>query len=475
MHGTEKNPLVDAEQGVFTPHLTNPYEADAGVAPVECPHLGLLATSPGNWWLEADYRAERVYLEGKPKLSGTLVKLSSHYCNAAVKNIRTSHPPGKPVQQEEFDRAASLFKELMKGVLKYANDRADDTSEVLSLQQGLDHVFASLPSLANISSRLRMLVDWNLLKQEMWHAGAAVDLNLAAFEEDDNWGDYPGPHCLVMDKGGVSRVITALQAQLTSATTLLLNHKVTTVDASATANKGSDDENESPVTVSTANGTSFTGKRVLVTFPIGVLQASPRMFVPPLSASKQNAFAALKMGSYLKIYLLFEEPFWTEPNGGMETEKPEPRLFQPFLGLAGHPERVSCFVDYHAVKRVPVLIGVAANELGRKLSKLSDEALVEECLGSLSLMLSCPLSALPAPTAVNVKRWDSDEFSMGAYSYLALGATEQDCEAMSEPELDGRVFFAGEGCSLEGQGCMHGAVDTAVEAVKVMVKSLGGD
>lgn len=67
--------------------------------------------------------------------------------------------------------------------------------------------------------------------------------------------------------------------------------------------------------VSAANTILLHAPRVLVTVPIGVLQAAPREtgaieFSPPLPRDKLNAIAGLEMGKVIRVVLHFRERFW---------------------------------------------------------------------------------------------------------------------------------------------------------------------
>ncbi|KAF8822404.1 hypothetical protein IE077_003831 [Cardiosporidium cionae] len=60
-------------------------------------------------------------------------------------------------------------------------------------------------------------------------------------------------------------------------------------------------------------GQVFHCSYVIITLPLGVLQATRHtLFSPPLPPSKQNAFDLLKFGVFEKIYLHFDTPFWSD-------------------------------------------------------------------------------------------------------------------------------------------------------------------
>lgn len=61
------------------------------------------------------------------------------------------------------------------------------------------------------------------------------------------------------------------------------------------------------------------------------------------------------------------------------------------------------------------------------------------------------------PVASIITRWAHDPFAFGSYSYLKPGASPADRAALGAP-VDGRLFFAGEACSLDYPATVHGAL-----------------
>ena len=66
-------------------------------------------------------------------------------------------------------------------------------------------------------------------------------------------------------------------------------------------------------------------------------------------------------------------------------------------------------------------------------------------------------SATPAPRAAQVTRWARDPYAGGAYSFYAVGSSPADREALARPEAGGALRFAGEACSVDYFGTVHGA------------------
>jgi monoamine oxidase len=65
--------------------------------------------------------------------------------------------------------------------------------------------------------------------------------------------------------------------------------------------------------------------------------------------------------------------------------------------------------------------------------------------------------------------WQSDPFSLGAYSYAPKGALNAS-EAMAQP-VEGTLFFAGEHTDTSGHwGTVHGALRSGLRAARQILE-----
>ncbi len=69
-----------------------------------------------------------------------------------------------------------------------------------------------------------------------------------------------------------------------------------------------------------------------------------------------------------------------------------------------------------------------------------------------------------------ITRWSQDPFSLGAYSFPAVGSKEGDNAACAAPE--GLLHFAGEHCSSKHYGTMHGAYQSGMDAARRLLQVL---
>jgi monoamine oxidase len=204
--------------------------------------------------------------------------------------------------------------------------------------------------------------------------------------------------------------------------------------------------NDFGVTV-TAAGERFDASYVIVTVPLGVLQAGDIEFQPPLPRVKRTAIERLGMGTLNACWLRFPQAFWPED--------------AHLLGyISERTGEWSTWLSLTPLTGAPVLCGRNVGSVARELEALSDEEIVASAMRVLRAIYG---DDIPAPEASVVTRWASDPFARGSSSYLALGSTPDDYETLSDP-VGGRVLFAGEATNPEYPSTVHGAYLSGLRA-----------
>ncbi len=207
---------------------------------------------------------------------------------------------------------------------------------------------------------------------------------------------------------------------------------------------------ESPVTeivvgpdgvLVTTGGTQCPGSHVVVTVPLGVLKAGTITFSPPLPARKQAAIDALQMGNLEKVVLTWEERWW-HPGGGWFVD-------------ATASGRFPMVVDATDWAGAPTLVLLYGGRYARAIqSERSDAAIVEAALDVVSSLYA---EVPPPPAASRVTHWTTDPWALGSYSFLPVGSSRTDIEALAEP-VGGRLLFAGEATYWQYYETAHGAM-----------------
>jgi monoamine oxidase len=208
--------------------------------------------------------------------------------------------------------------------------------------------------------------------------------------------------------------------------------------------------------------------RVLVTVPLGVLQAPEGSqgairFTPALD-EKRGILGKLAMGNVLKLVFRFREPFWEDV---LEWCGDDGTREHKFLMDVGE------FPAWWTPSPVaaPVLTAWAGGGAAtRVLAQQGDH--VAHALGELASVLDVPIDRVQAEV-VDWRRhdWHADPFSRGAYSYVPADALPAQ-RSLAEP-VDDVVFFAGEATAEGGWvGTVDGAILSGRRAATEILRSL---
>jgi monoamine oxidase len=210
----------------------------------------------------------------------------------------------------------------------------------------------------------------------------------------------------------------------------------------------------------------FRARRVLITVPLGVLQALPgesgAIRFDPEPPGILDAVRALEMGHAVRITLRFRERFWEER-----------RDLADLSFLHGDSGSVPTWWTALPV-RVPLLTGWAAGPAAGRFRGKDTAFVVEEALDSLALLLGARRSRLEALLdAWYYHDWTADPFSRGAYSYVPVDGL--DARKILATPVEDTLYFAGEATDLQGHSAtVHGALAAGRRAARVVLESFGG-
>ncbi|XVF49010.1 hypothetical protein PTKIN_Ptkin03bG0234500 [Pterospermum kingtungense] len=253
-------------------------------------------------------------------------------------------------------------------------------------------------------------------------------------------------------------------------------------------------DHSKPVKIHFCDGSVMLADHVIVTVSLGVLKAKAcqdsGMFNPPLPSFKTEAISRLGYGVVNKLFLQLS------PNGNRKAGE-VPKF--PSLQMVFHrPDselrhrkipwwirRTASLSPIH--NNSNVLLSWFAGKEALELEKLSDEELIEGVSSTVSSLLSKPHGFCNGDVgAVSVgdssesevrivkvlkSKWGSDPLFFGSYSYVAVGSSGADLDAMAEPlpkvgsSCDGgggvmhplQILFAGEATHRTHYSTTHGA------------------
>ncbi|MEU6971473.1 FAD-dependent oxidoreductase [Kitasatospora aureofaciens] len=282
---------------------------------------------------------------------------------------------------------------------------------------------------SSLSDQDKALLNWDLNDYEHEYSGSVEQMSGLHFDEDNK---VKGKDVLFPQ--GYHQITDLLAAGLSVRTGQVVK---------------SIDWNSGGVTVTTDKGV-FQADRVVVTLPLGVLQAGAVKFGPGLPADKLTAVSKLGVGVLNKCYLRFPTVFWADTD---------------WLGYVPRVDRYGQWTQWINVTRPtgkPVLLGFNAADFGRTVEGWSDARIVDSAMATLRTMYG---SGIPAPLDYQITRWASDPYALGSYSFNKLGSTPAMRDQLAAA-VDGRVHFAGEATDKGDFATVHGAYLSGIRAAK---------
>lgn len=201
-------------------------------------------------------------------------------------------------------------------------------------------------------------------------------------------------------------------------------------------------------------GTTYSAKNAIITVPLGVLRAGTIIFDPPLT-TKAYAFSRLEMGHVVKAIVYFRKRWWEKTAGAfgyaISYDAPIPTWWTQLPARTG------------------LLTGWAAGPAGEDLAKCQRTEILSQAVTSLSRIFGVAEETIDNElVACHFHNWSEDPFSLGAYSYPAVGGIEA-ARQLAQP-VESTLFFAGEATDFSGHhGTVHGAIASGYRAADEII------
>ncbi|XP_067394892.1 peroxisomal N(1)-acetyl-spermine/spermidine oxidase [Emydura macquarii macquarii] len=222
-----------------------------------------------------------------------------------------------------------------------------------------------------------------------------------------------------------------------------------------------------PVQVECEDGERFLADHVIITVPLGFLKEHHKTFIdPPLPPRKAEAIRQLGFGTNNKIFLEFEQPFW--PPGCQLIEavwEDESPLVKAGTDLqAKWFRKLTVFIVLQPPERYGhVLCGFIAGKESEYMETLTDAEVLTALTDVIRRLTGNP--HLAPPKKVLRSQWHSAPYTRGSYSYVAVGSSGDDIDALAQPlpedAADPRllqILFAGEATHRTFYSTTHGAL-----------------
>ncbi|MFM8791085.1 MAG: flavin monoamine oxidase family protein [Solirubrobacterales bacterium] len=320
---------------------------------------------------------------------------------------------GAPIPARSMERAIAARDSIIEGLYRRAW-RAGDRPMAPPLDRAIERA-------------VQNGVDRNVLE---WMLGVEIPLDLAAdpnqislegFDEGEVW--QGGSDLLI--RGGAGQLIDWLARGIGEVETGARVERV------ANGKRG--------VEVELSSGETITADGCVVTAPLGVLKAGAIRFTPTLPRGHRRAIGRIGFGLLDKTFLAYGSKWWGDG------------LTQ--LGTVGFPlaSTISAF-DFEPVSGTPLLCAFTGGRFARRQEAGGAEGATPAVVRRLRLGFGGDAE----PERALSTRWESDPFTRGSYSFLAVGSSSRDRAVLGSPI--GRVILAGEHTSTDRPATMDGAL-----------------
>jgi monoamine oxidase len=197
--------------------------------------------------------------------------------------------------------------------------------------------------------------------------------------------------------------------------------------------------------------------RVICTVPFTMLRQVDGVRALALGRKKQEAIAQLGYGNNAKVMYGFTERWWRNPavklpassNGSIFTDLPLQCTWESSRGQAGAS-------------------GILTNFLGGAGARPFNAERFDKFRDELDRVFPGVAGKFDGKRAV--MNWPEYKFTRGSYTCPLVGQYTTLLKVAGEPELDGRLIFAGEHTSGEFSGFMNGAVRSGNRAAKEILE-----
>jgi hypothetical protein len=190
------------------------------------------------------------------------------------------------------------------------------------------------------------------------------------------------------------------------------------------------------------------GRQVVITLPLGVLQAGDVEFSP--DPGKSRALARLASGPVVRVAMKFQEAFWSKWHPEVaffhNLDAPFPTLWTPLP------------------MRAPLMTAWAGGPKAARVAGLPKKLVLERATASLRSVFG----HIPRVEAYLAQDWQADRFARGGYSYVLVGG--QGARAALAKPVQNTLFFAGEATDAEEAGTVAGALRSGIRAAREIVR-----
>jgi monoamine oxidase len=265
-------------------------------------------------------------------------------------------------------------------------------------------------------------------------------------------GDYEASETSELDSGAFSEMIEKSEANgenvvLKDSYAPIIDHFMAGLEIRTECPVKHITQNTESILVELQDGTLYEARQAVVTVSLGVLKSGKISFSPGLPREKIEAIRRLSMGNAMKLILRFNESFDIHS------------LFEIADGDNETLQTVTCW--WASANSPHVLVGYCGGSRAENALALPESELLEKVMADLGNIADQDLSKLLID--YKIARWDTNPFTLGAYTNHPVGSSSQDNKELARPT--GRIFWAGEATDFDGNyATVHGAIASGQRA-----------
>uniref|UniRef100_A0A1J3IG30 Putative polyamine oxidase 5 n=1 Tax=Noccaea caerulescens TaxID=107243 RepID=A0A1J3IG30_NOCCA len=448
----------------------------------------------------------RTFAEGGFEIEPSIVDPISGLFNALMELAQ-----GKEISQSDGDSGCSADIHEIATRFFSARNGFDGSSVGSFLKSGFDAYWDSISNGGENENGVKGYGKWSrksleeavfaMFSNTQRTYTSADDLSTLDYAAESEYQMFPGEE-ITIAKGYLS-VIHHLASVLPQGL-IQLNRRVTKIEWQS----NDEADNSRPVKLHFSDGSIVFADHVIVTVSLGVLKAGIEsveeeggLFSPPLPDFKSDAIKSLGFGVVNKLFVEMSQRNLPSLQLVFDREDSEFR----FMKIPWWMRRTATMTPIHSNSKV--LLSWFAGKEALELEKLTDEEIIDGVLTTVSCLTGKEVkkdtAESPRPltngslneddevikiTKVLKSKWGSDPLFRGSYSFVAVGSSGDDLDAMAEPlpkinkkggQVNGhdqvkvrelQVMFAGEATHRTHYSTTHGAYYSGLREANRLLK-----
>lgn len=241
---------------------------------------------------------------------------------------------------------------------------------------------------------------------------------------------------------------------------------------------------------------NFRSDYIVLTVPLSILKLTNLNelgaieWIPSLPINFKNSLNKISFSSLGKLFFEFPEVFWNLEDDRLFSfaNVDEEYYKSTKIDLGSHSSynfinsrfdkpielngKIPNGLDYSILflnlaktTKKPIILALIATPLTQYIEKQDLNTIFKVFKPVFARISNLKECKIPKPLSIETSKWSSDPFSRGSYTGVTIGDDyESALEYFINPkeifENSGRVRFAGEGTTDDGNGCVHAAWET---------------